>query len=314
MAIEGKKINQLDAMSTVTNETVFPAVYVNNGTANSTANKVTLEQVKNYVEQDVYTKTQTNTLLNGKQDTLPAGTTGYFLKKTADGVEWAQAASGTTDVNTISATSGTIALETNKVYKVTLSGNTTFTLPTTVDNTKFNQIYVQIDVTDDITVDFGTTNYFTVEPVLNEGPAWINYEYNANENAWYVGQIGVVASSGANTDLSNLTDLGKSQVANLAMPSDVTTSLTVGSSGDTYTAPSDGYFLFRTNNNASSNNYTYLYNLTANLCSYAMAGSNIVAAGFVLARAGDIVRLEYYNSTIDTFTFTFAQGTKQEAN
>lgn len=246
MAVEGKKINQLDSMSTVTNETVFPAVYVNNGAANATANKVTLEQVKNYIEQDVYTQTQTNTLLSGKQDVLPAGTTGYFLRKTASGVEWAQAASGTQDVESISATSGTIALETNKVYKVTLDGNTTFTLPTTVDDTKFNQIYLQINVTDTITVNFGTTNYFTVEPVLNEGSNWLNYEYNTNENAWYVGQIGAVASSGANTDLSNLTDTGKIQIAHLAMPSSTYDELSTSSLQEQvvnqFVAPADGYF------------------------------------------------------------------------
>ena len=57
--------------------------------------------------------------LSGKQDVLPAGTTGYFLKKTASGVEWAQVAGGTSDYADLS----------NKpsINSVTLSGNKTST-------------------------------------------------------------------------------------------------------------------------------------------------------------------------------------------
>ena len=306
MAIEGKKINELTQISDVSNETVLPAVYVSGNVTQSIANKISVQQISTKVQGDLAPA------LAAKQDLLPEGTEGYFLKKTANGVEWAQAASGTTDVNTISATSGTIALETNKVYKVTLSGNTTFTLPTTVDNTKFNQIYVQIDVTDDITVDFGTTNYFTVEPVLNEGPAWINYEYNANENAWYVGQIGVVASSGANTDLSNLTDLGKSQVANLAMPSDVYEDLTVTQS-TLYTAPADGYLQIATsgicNISIFVENATVMDWTTTVLNTTLSSGSS--NRTFIPVRKGQKFASEW-GGTLQYFRFIYAKGAESE--
>lgn len=50
MATTGKKINELDQISTVTSQTVLPAVYVNNGTPANTATKMTLAQVKDYIE------------------------------------------------------------------------------------------------------------------------------------------------------------------------------------------------------------------------------------------------------------------------
>lgn len=213
MAIEGKKINELTQISDVSNETVLPAVYVNGSTTASTANKISVQQISTKVQGDLAPA------LAAKQDLLPEGTEGYFLKKTASGVEWAQAASGTTDVNTISATSGSISLETNKVYKVTLNGNTTFVLPNTVDNTKFNQIYLQINLTNNSNINFGTSNYFTVQPTLEIGENRITYEYDANEQVWYVGKIGEQSSGGdankANTNLDNLTDSAQISVANL---------------------------------------------------------------------------------------------------
>ena len=170
-------------------------------------------------------------------------------------------------INAITETSGTIALETNKVYKATITGNTTFTLPATVDNTKFNQIYIQLDVaggsddSDEPIIDLGTTNYFGDEPVITSGLSWVNYEYNAIEQAWYVGKIGPNgsggSSSGANTSLSNLTDAGKIQAAHLAMPSDKYDVLTV-SVGQWYTAPADGYLGVFGDNDNGTNVYVWV--------------------------------------------------------
>ena len=67
MAQTGKKINELTAITTVSNETVLPAVYVNGGNANSTANKVSIEQISNKITEDI------STVLEGKQDKLTAG-------------------------------------------------------------------------------------------------------------------------------------------------------------------------------------------------------------------------------------------------
>ena len=238
MAVQGKKINELTAIGTVSNETVLPAVYVSGTTVNSTANKISIEQISTKVQDDM------STALAGKQDTLVSGTNIKTINNESllgSGNIEIQA-STVQDIETISATSGNITLETNKVYKATLDGNTTFTLPATIDNTKFNQIYIQLDVTGTPTIDLGTTNYFTIEPVLDSGGNWINYEYNANEQAWYVGKIGGQSGGGgADTSLSNLTDAGKEVASSMSFPGDSRISLTVPQPKELITATSDGY-------------------------------------------------------------------------
>lgn len=73
MAIQGKKINELDSISTVTDATVFPAVRVEGSTPSSTATKVSISQLKENLREDIYTKEQVDTLVGQKQDTLTAG-------------------------------------------------------------------------------------------------------------------------------------------------------------------------------------------------------------------------------------------------
>ncbi len=67
MAQTGKKINELAAITTVSDETVLPAVYVSGGNASTTANKVSIEQISNKITNDL------STILNSKQDKLTAG-------------------------------------------------------------------------------------------------------------------------------------------------------------------------------------------------------------------------------------------------
>ena len=73
MAIQGKKINELDSISTVTDATVFPAVRVEGSTPSSTATKVSISQLKENLQEDIYTKEQVDTLVGQKQDILTAG-------------------------------------------------------------------------------------------------------------------------------------------------------------------------------------------------------------------------------------------------
>lgn len=73
MAIQGKKINELDSISTVTDATVFPAVRVEGSATSSTATKVSISQLKENLQEDIYTKEQVETLVGQKQDTLTAG-------------------------------------------------------------------------------------------------------------------------------------------------------------------------------------------------------------------------------------------------
>ena len=67
MAQTGKKINELTQISTVTDETVLPGVYVNSGVADSTANKISVQQLSAKVQNDM------SSALSAKQDKLTAG-------------------------------------------------------------------------------------------------------------------------------------------------------------------------------------------------------------------------------------------------
>lgn len=68
MAIQGKKINELDLLQEdLTGNTVIPAVYINNGVISQTANKVTVNQISNKIQTDM------STIIAEKQDKLIAG-------------------------------------------------------------------------------------------------------------------------------------------------------------------------------------------------------------------------------------------------
>lgn len=69
----GKKINQLEQISQLSNESVLPIVYVESGTADSTATKVTVGQLKSDITSNTYTKSEVDTKLSIKQNVLTAG-------------------------------------------------------------------------------------------------------------------------------------------------------------------------------------------------------------------------------------------------
>lgn len=162
MALNGKKINQLEEITSVTDETVIPAVRVQNETPDSTAVKIPLQKIKQFikssVEEDVYTKTQVDNLV--KQP-----------------------------ITILNVSSGTISLESNTVYSAILTGNTTFSLPFDIDTTQLNQILIQLKIVGSITIGWGTEKYFTETPSSTEGKYNIIYEYDVESSNWYVGQI-----------------------------------------------------------------------------------------------------------------------------
>jgi len=92
-------------------------------------------------------------------------------------------------LTTLTETSGEITLEANKIYTMVIDGDTTFSLPETVDTTCFNQIKVMVNYTSG-TVDFGTTNYFNkTAPELEAGYYDIYFDYDNLMSGWVVGTI-----------------------------------------------------------------------------------------------------------------------------
>lgn len=93
-----------------------------------------------------------------------------------------------TDVKLLSG-SGTLILEDNKLYKLTSSGSTTFSLPTITDTTKFHQIMVQLKMSSVVTINVGTSYYFNSKaPDLSKAGSYdLVWEYDNINGHWVFG-------------------------------------------------------------------------------------------------------------------------------
>lgn len=121
-------------------------------------------------------------------------------------------------------------------------------------------------------------------------------------------------SGKANTDMDNLSNTGKSLISGLGMPSDNYDDLTLGASGATYTAPANGWFIFR-KTATGAGQYIGATNLgkngTSNIadsCIFA-TGNGAQLAVTIPAKKGDIIGYGYTTAgaTI-TFRFVYAEG------
>ena len=92
-------------------------------------------------------------------------------------------------IEALPADSGNIELAAGGIYKGVLTGNTTFVLPQLTDNSLFAQITIQLQITGDITVDWGTNLYLGAEPTFSEGSYNVFYEYDALAEKWAVGSL-----------------------------------------------------------------------------------------------------------------------------
>lgn len=95
------------------------------------------------------------------------------------------------DITAISATSGTVSLNANTLYKMTISGATTFTLPSAVNATKHNQIKILTNLSVVSAINFGTTKYFNCEaPDMSEAGFYDIYiDYDPHQSSWVAGAI-----------------------------------------------------------------------------------------------------------------------------
>lgn len=87
----------------------------------------------------------------------------------------------------------TTVLQTNSLYRGTISDNIAFVLPTVTDNTKLNTIQIQTVISnyENITIDLGTTKFFGDIPELGNGSFILYYEYDGTN--WCVGALPVVS-------------------------------------------------------------------------------------------------------------------------
>ena len=130
-----------------------------------------------------------------------------------------------------------------------------------------------------------------------------------------VGEITEDLNSKADIDLGNLSNAGKIVGSGLGMPSNSYDDLTLGASGDTYTAPADGYFFLH---KACGITSAYLASSNTGNGYYDISwGPNFVADDLSLiipVKKDDEIKI-YYNATGTTknFRFIYAEGSKSLA-
>lgn len=131
-----------------------------------------------------------------------------------------------------------------------------------------------------------------------------------NQTAIDAGQITEDLNSKVDLDLSNVTNTGKSTAAGWAMPSSAYEDLTLGASGDYYTAPSNGYLVIDKQSNGANQYIEFI--------SHLQVGVFIPQSGYhgrlsLPVIKGEQIRVLYNaGGTTQMFRFYYAEGSKSE--
>ena len=113
----------------------------------------------------------------------------------------------------------------------------------------------------------------------------------------------------------NLSAQGKSLISGLSAPSNTYEDLTLLASGESYTAPANGYFEFAKASN-STNQYYSIYNNANGM----QVANNTPASGqtpyiFFYCKKGDVINIAYnLGGTTARFRFVYAVGSESEAS
>lgn len=87
-------------------------------------------------------------------------------------------------------TSGTIALQSTKIYQMEITDAVSFVLPDTVNGGYFNQIKVMAKITGTPTIDWGTAQFFNKAiPEIEGGNYDIYFDYDNLLGAWVCGAM-----------------------------------------------------------------------------------------------------------------------------
>ena len=137
---------------------------------------------------------------------------------------------------------------------------------------------------------------------------------------FYVGETiqdaNIIAAASVLTDVAdlknatNFSDMGTSNIAGWAMPSDTYDVLTVGASGATYTAPANGWFFAR---HSATGSYGQCYvsksdgTYASTSVAFDTSWVNIPVAP-IPVKKGDSIVVEYFRSNVTVLRFIYAQG------
>lgn len=108
-------------------------------------------------------------------------------------------------------------------------------------------------------------------------------------------------------DTSNISDIGKSNLSGLGMPSNRYIDLTLGASDTEYTAPANGWITFT--KQATSSQYFQFANITANWINNVNAASGQYISITCPVKKDDVFRIAYnLNGETAQFRFIYAEG------
>lgn len=140
-----------------------------------------------------------------------------------------------------------------------------------------------------------------------------------------IDEIATDLNNKAGTDLANVTDTGKILMSGMGMPSDSYIDLTLGASGSTYTAPTNGWFYVHgvSYDSLGFHSITIFYgntnygddrdwdSPTVRLNTYDRLTG---IAGLIPVAKGQTIRISLGNVTLKHVQFIYAQGAESEVN
>ena len=129
-----------------------------------------------------------------------------------------------------------------------------------------------------------------------------------------IDEIATDLNGKADVDLTNLNNTGKIANVHNVMPSNtIYKDLTVGASGSTYTATSDGYIFFN-GSSTNSSDFAFVANNSNNMQVQARGGTNGYLRCFLPVQKGTVVTINYSSGvTINRIRFIYAVGSESEA-
>ena len=174
------------------------------------------------------------------------------------------------------------------------------------------------------TLNFNASNsssaYQNGAPVQQRATQMYLYFYVGNtiqgETSVNVAELAEDLNGKADIDLGNLSNDGKIVSAHLSMPSGTYDLLTLGTSGSTYTAPADGYFMLYAEFGSGTGVFfdAFLASCGAIGFRHYFSSSSAAGRGFVPAKKGDVLSLYYSGTLANTdFKFVYAEGSKSLA-
>ena len=156
----------------------------------------------------------------------------------------------------------------------------------------------------------GTITTFGFTPSIGNGTLYY-YVGDTVQDASLINAGAVLGqlSNKADIDASNFNTDGKSLLSGLSMPSGRYIDLTLGASGQTYTAPANGWFvLHKAANNVGQYVYMHTIGVDMGTCFNVSSGTDIPSY-FLPVKAGDIVEIDYtLGGATKQFRFIYAEG------